>query len=44
MAQEIYHFSENFIYLSPPVTLKLGQGQQNQTSSKACHYGISMQI
>ena len=24
MAQEIPHFSENFIYLSPSVSLKLG--------------------
>ena len=26
IAREIPHFSENFIYLSPPVSLKLGQG------------------
>ena len=26
MAKEIPQFSENFIYLSPPVSLKLGQG------------------
>ena len=44
MAQEIYHFSENVIYLSPPVTLKLGQGHQNQISSYACHNDISMQV
>ena len=25
-AQEIPHCSENFIYLSPPLSLKLGQG------------------
>ena len=25
MAEEIPHFSENFIHLSPPVTSKLGQ-------------------
>ena len=26
MAQEMPHFSENFIHLSPPVSLKLGLG------------------
>ena len=28
MAQEIAHFSENFIHLSPPASLKLGQGTE----------------
>ena len=44
MAQEIYHFSENFKYLSPPVTLKFGQGHQNLISSQACHNDISVQV
>ena len=44
MAQEINHFSENFIYLSPAVTLKLGQGQQNLISTEACHKDISVQV
>ena len=42
MAQEIYHFNEKFIYLSPPVTLKLGQGHQNLISLS--HNDISVQV
>ena len=44
MVQEMSHFSENFIYLSPLVTLKLGQGLQNPFSPYACHNDIFMQI
>ena len=44
MAQEVSHFRENYIYLSPPVTLKLGQGHQNLISSEANHIDISMQV
>ena len=40
MAQEISHFSEYFLYLRPPVTLKLGQGHQNLISSLVCHIDI----
>ena len=43
MAQEISHFNENFIYLSPSVTLKLGQGHQNLLSANACYNDISME-
>ena len=34
MAQEIPHFSENNIYLSPPVSLKLGQGTKLESALK----------
>ena len=37
MTQEISHFSENSIYLSLPVTLKLGKGHRHQISYYACH-------
>ena len=30
MTQEMHHFSENFVYSSPPVSLRFGQGTKSK--------------
>ena len=39
MAQEISYFSENSIYLSPPVTLKM----MSRSPKSKCHISLSQQ-